>query len=107
MSNLTDMQKRYIWLAGSYPQSVIQQGHGVRGLPLYFAFDEDRTLFLFGYSNPLYWLENRGLFKKLQDEKSYALTEEGERVFASMVLSDWGARHSETFKEAKLKVSHG
>ena len=67
MSNLTEVQKAYVWLAGSFPNRVVRQGRGVRGRPVYYAFEGEEVLFLFGYSNPLYWLENRGLFKKLQD----------------------------------------
>lgn len=99
------MQKRYIWLAGSYPGTVVQQGRGNRGLPLYYAFSEDeRTLFLFGYSNPLYWLENRGLFKKLQDGMSYDLTEEGMNVFLRLTLSGYGFDQKTKVKEVKLKA---
>jgi len=105
MSNLTDMQKRYIWLAGSYTHAVVQQGHGVRGVPLYYAFSDDlRTLVLFGYSNPLYWLENRGLFKKLQDGRSYDLTEAGQKEYARLVAAGFGQRQGDSMKEAKLKA---
>ena len=97
------MQKRYIWLAGSYPLLVVKQGRGYRGLPLLYGISEDE-LYLFGYSNPLYWLENRGLFKKLQDGESYALTEAGDREFGRLLLSGFGGRQADTMKLSKLKA---
>lgn len=86
---LTDMQKRYIWLMGSYPQHVVEQGRGYRTKALMYGFRDD-TLFIFGYSMPLYFLEGRGLTRKLQDGRHHVLTDAGEAAFGELLTSGYG-----------------
>lgn len=101
---LTDMQKRYIWLMGSYPQHVAEQGRGYRTKTLYYGFREDR-LFIFGYSMPLYFLEGRGLTRELQDGRSHVLTEAGERAFQELLVSGFGLKAN--VQETKLAPRNG
>lgn len=100
--SLTNMQKRYIWLAGIFPHHVIVQGRGKRGDKVLYYAIEDEFLYLFGYSNPLHWLCNRGLFRRLQDGRAHALTEAGEKEFSKMVLRGYGEKVASLVKEAKL-----
>lgn len=86
---LTDMQKKYLWLMGSYPDLIMVQGRGKRTPKLLYAIRDDE-LIIFGYSQPPYWLENRGLIRKLQMPNAYDLTEDGEIRFKSMLAKGEG-----------------
>lgn len=86
VSSLTEVQKVYLWLAGSYPERVLVQGRGYRGRPIKYGLSGEDELVLFGYSDPAMWLSHRGLLRRLQAHNTYTLTEEGERAFAAMVL---------------------
>lgn len=83
MPKLTDMQRAYIWLAGSY--GTITQGRGKRTKRLLYG-ESDGELFVFGYSTPAYFLEGRGLMKKMQAPSMYCLTDEGDRIFNTLQL---------------------
>lgn len=83
MLKLTDMQRAYIWLAGSY--GTITQGRGKRSRRLMYG-ESDGELFVFGYSTPAYFLEGRGLMKKMQAPNMYCLTDEGDEVFRALQL---------------------
>jgi len=102
MASLTKTQKRYIWLAGSFPKLVVVQGRGCRSARLKYAVDEDgQRLVIFGYSNPLMWLEGRGLFRKLQSG-AFTLTDLGEAAFRKMLIRGDGAELNEQISEARL-----
>lgn len=88
---LTDMQKRYVWLAGSYPALLLVQGRGYRTPQTMYRIDEEAgELTIFGYSNPCYFLEGRGIVRKGQAPHSYNLTEDGERLFQQLLVSGAG-----------------
>src|SRR6478736_9717116 len=82
--SLSPMQKKYIWLAGSFPARVVEQGRGKRTRKLLYALDGDDTLVIFGYSSPLKWLVLRDLFRELQEPGKYVLTGAGEQVFEQL-----------------------
>lgn len=92
IGNLTDMQKRYIWLAGSFPQRNVAQGRGRRSKELLYALHGEDELVIFGYSNPPEWLAHRGLFRALQARNHYTLTDEGEKVFRELLVGQFGLR---------------
>lgn len=104
-AHLTPMQKRYIWLAGSNPDMILGQGRGVRsGGRLRYAFDDDAgEIVVFGYSNPPWFLVQRGLFRPLQAPHTYTLTEEGEKIFRKLVLDGEGMTINSEIREVKLK----
>lgn len=90
--SLTQRQKQYIWLMGSHPEKLAVQGRGYRGAELLYGFDEDE-LIIFGYSNPLMWLRNRGLVRQLANNfRAHVLTDEGERVFQKLLLDGFGLK---------------
>jgi len=82
--SLTDMQKRYIWLMGSFPGKVMVQGRGYRTAKTMWR-DDGEELVIFGYSNPPEWLERRGLIRSLQAPRTYTLTDAGEAEFKRML----------------------
>ncbi len=49
---LTDMQKRYLWLMGSFPDRIMVQGRGYRSEKTKYALNFEGELVIFGYSNP-------------------------------------------------------
>lgn len=102
IEHLTDMQKRYIWLAGSFPDLLVEQGQGRRRPPLWYALTEDAVV-IFGYSDPLYFLEHRGFFRRAQDRRFYILTEKGEDVFRKMLVVGDGAWPNKEVREVRLK----
>lgn len=83
--NLSDRQRQYIWLMGSYPDKIAEQGRGYRTRELKYGLDGD-TLVIFGYSTPFLWLQKRGTVRKLQNANAYVLTEVGKTVFRKMQL---------------------
>lgn len=93
--NLTDMQKRYLWLAGSYPDRVFVQGRGRRSRKLLYALNIPDEIVVFGYSNPMIWLVRRGLFRALQAFNTYTLTVEGEAEFGRLLTMQSGLRLNE------------
>lgn len=97
---MSPMQKRYIWLMGSYAHCQMFQGQGKRSRKLKYAVDGDE-LIIFGYSMPPYFMLGRWL-KKGQAPNSYSLTDEGERAF-NMLLSKGGIS-SDEFDLVKLKA---
>lgn len=102
--NLTPRQKQYIWIMGSFRSMVAVQGRGKRTPKLMYAVaDEEQTVYIFGYSDPLYSLKHRGLVRCLQDNKSYVLTEEGEAVFNRLVYTQAGLTLNREIKEVQLK----
>lgn len=100
--NLTDMQKRYLWLAGSYPNRVLVQGRGRRSPRLLYALNIPEEVVVFGYSNPMMWLVQRGLFRALQAHNTYTLTEEGEAEFRRLLASGAGLRLNAQIKETRV-----
>lgn len=89
---LTDRQKQYIWLMGSFPKYVAEQGRGYRTEKLMYGLDDDNErLYIFGYSTPFLWLTNRGLVRRLQnDTRGYVLTDEGEAQFTRLLAAGAG-----------------
>lgn len=103
---LTDRQQQYIWLMGSYPSFTVEQGRGYRTKKMMYGFDhENKVLYIFGYSNPLYFLTNRGLTRQLQDMRRYTLTDTGEAEFRKLVLCQAGLRLNKAIIEVELKGS--
>jgi hypothetical protein len=103
---LTKMQRRYIWLAGSFPSLVIVQGRGYRSRKTMYAINEDAgELIVFGYSNPLYFLEARGIFRKLQSPNAYTLTEKGDSLFGKMLIAGDGATLNDEVIEVRRKAA--
>lgn len=99
--SLSPMQKKYIWLAGSYPTRIAEQGRGRRTPKLRYALTDDgERLVLFGYSNPMEWLVHRGLFRPLQERHTYALTGAGEAVFEQLKVNGVSSEH---FEQVKVK----
>lgn len=103
-ANLSDMQKRYIWLAGSFPDRVLVQGRGKRSPRLLYALNIPEEIVVFGYSNPMLWLVNRGLFRRLQARNMYAMTDEGEAIFRKMHASGAGERINAGIREVQAKT---
>lgn len=99
---LTDRQQQYLWLMGSYGDKIAVQGRGYRTQRLLYGIKEDE-LVIFGYSNPLYWLEGRGLVRKLQNANAYVLTDDGERAFQELVVRGAGMTINRSIKEARVK----
>lgn len=100
---LSDMQKKYIWLAGSFPNHLVEQGRGKRTPKLLYAIDDngpDNILVIFGYSSPLKWLAHRGLFRSLQDPRYYTLTEAGQAAFERLLIPGLS---STLFHETRVK----
>lgn len=89
---LTDRQKQYLWLMGSFPRHVTEQGRGYRTEKLMYGVDDDaERLYIFGYSDPLFFMARRGLVRRLQnDTRGYVLTDEGEAEFNKLHLSGAG-----------------
>lgn len=100
--NLTDMQKRYLWLAGSFPDRVLVQGRGKRSPKLLYAINIPDEIVVFGYSNPMMWLVQRGLFRKLQANNTYTLTDEGEAEFRRLLASGAGLRLNPMLRETRV-----
>lgn len=102
--NLSEMQKRYIWLMGSFPKLQMFQGQGIRLWRktqgrLCYAVTEDE-LFIFGYSNPPYFMVGKWLDKG-QAPNSYNLNKAGQDAFNAMLAS--GGLSSDCFKLMRLK----
>lgn len=87
---LTDRQKQYIWLAGSHPDRVLVQGAGRKSLRLLYSLDREGEIVVFGYSNPAYFLSQRGLFLRLHGRHRYRLAAPGEREFRKMLANGDG-----------------
>ena len=102
--NLTDMQKRYVWLAGSFPDRTLVQGRGKRSPKLLYALNVPEEIVVFGYSNPMLWLVQRGLFRGLQARNNYTLTEAGEKVFRDLLASGAGLRLNAQIRETQVVV---
>lgn len=92
VSGLTPRQKQYIWLIGSHPRMIAIQGRGYRSKELLYGTDDvSEELFIFGYSDPFLWLDNRGLTRRPANHpRGRVLTEEGERVFQKLKLGGFG-----------------
>tara|TARA_R110002167_G_scaffold12963_6_gene54897 strand:+ start:6862 stop:7200 length:339 start_codon:yes stop_codon:yes gene_type:complete len=100
---LTDMQKRYIWLAGSRPELLLVQGRGYRTRQTQYAIDLDAgELIVFGYSNPCYFMEGR-FFRRGQAPRSYILTDDGESAFNHLLRTGQGLRLNQQVRECQLK----
>lgn len=105
LSKLTDMQKRYIWLAGSYPELLLIQGRGYRTKKTLYAINRDAgELVVFGYSNPCYFMEGR-YFRKGQAPGSYILTDLGEDTFKRLLASGAGLDINRQIAEGRLKAA--
>ena len=100
-TNLSDMQRRYIWLAGSFHDRVLVQGRGRRSPKLLYAIHRPEELVVFGYSSPMLWLTRRGIFRPLQARNTYTLTEFGESIFARMVASGAGLKLNQQIRETE------
>lgn len=103
IGELTDMQKAYIWLAGSYPKRVVVQGNGKRSPKLLYALHGEDEIVLFGYSNPAEFLVHRDLFMRLQARHTYDLTDMGRRVFERLLAAGAGLKINARVKETKVK----
>lgn len=102
--SLTPRQKQYIWLMGSFPFHVAIQGRGVRSQKLIYALKEDE-LYIFGYSTPFLWLENRGLVRKLANHsRVYVLTENGEKEFRKLLVKGAGLDINRHIREGQLRI---
>lgn len=98
MKRLTAMQRRYVWLAGSFPSLILVQGQGKRTRrTLYRVREDEGELVVFGYSYPPYLMGS--LLRKLQAPHSYVLTEEGERLFREMLASGAGLEINRQIRE--------
>lgn len=96
------MQKRYIWLAGSYPDLLLIQGRGRRSQKTLYALDRPSgELVLFGYSDPCYFMLDR-YFRRGQAPNSYILTEQGEEVFNRLLRTGEGLEINEQIFETRL-----
>jgi hypothetical protein len=102
VSELSEMQKRYIWLMGSYADRIMVQGRGKRSRRLLYAFHGDDELVLFGYSNPPMWLVTRGLIRALQAPRTYTLTDLGEAAFNKLLISGAGMKINREIKEVEV-----
>lgn len=100
---LTDMQARYVWLAGAYPDRVLVQGRGKRSPRLLYALNRPDEIVVFGYSNPMISLVNRGFFRALQARNTYALSEKGEAEFQRMLTAGAGLRLNAQIRETRAK----
>lgn len=95
------MQKRYLWLAGSYPARILVQGQGKRSRKLRYELYGDDELVVFGYSNPPEWLVRRDLLRPLQARHSYALTGAGEMILEQLHAK--GGISSDEFEEVRVR----
>lgn len=86
---LTERQKQYIWLMGSFPDKIAVQGRGYRTSRLMYGLTAEE-LVIFGYSTPLLWLTNRGLTRQLQNADAYVLTDDGTLAFQQILISGAG-----------------
>lgn len=102
MPKITDRQKQYIWLLGSFPQKIGIQGRGYRTERLMFGLTEDEIVF-FGYSFPLEFLSRRGLVRKLQNAQAYVLTTEGEIVFQQLLVRGEGMTLNRKIRQVAVK----
>jgi hypothetical protein len=68
----------------------------------YILFKDDE-LVIFGYSHPFYWMEARGLVRKLQNANAYVLTDDGERAYQQMLVRGAGMTINRNIKEACVK----
>jgi hypothetical protein len=107
---LSPTQRRYVWLAGSFPARVVQQGRGVRrargakGQPVtLYALNIPDTLVIFGYCHPLYFMESLGLFRRLQDARQYTLTDVGEAEFRRLLAKGAGLELNRGIREVEAK----
>lgn len=103
---LTDRQKQYIWLMGSFPKKIAVQGRGYRTDRLMYGIQDDE-LVIFGYSSPLFWLENRGLVRRLGNANAYVLTETGERAFKDLHVRGAGLSINRSIRKVTVKVEEG
>lgn len=98
---LSDRQKQYIWLLGSFPDKIAVQGRGYRTSKLMWGIKDDE-LVIFGYSDPFLWLKNRGLVRKLDNANAYVLTEAGERAFTDMHVRGAGLAINRQIREVPV-----
>lgn len=104
---LTAMQKRYIWLAGSFPELVVRQGRGYRSPQTLYAIDRDtEELVIFGSSNPLNFMEGR-LFQRTQAPGTYTLTDAGEDAFRRLVATGQGLELNRQIRKVTLRPRAG
>lgn len=99
---LTERQQQYIWLMGSFADKIAVQGRGYRTKRLLYGVKDDE-LVIFGYSSPFYFLEGRGLVRKLQNANAYILTDEGDRAFRNLLVRGAGMMINRNIKEAPVK----
>lgn len=84
---LTTMQKRYVWLAGSY--ALLHQGRGRRTAQFMYGVINGDEAVAFGYSYPPIFLCGRGVMKAGQARNTFHLTDAGERLFLELQLSGY------------------
>lgn len=99
---LTDRQQQYLWLVGSYADKIAVQGRGYRTQRLMYGIRDDE-LVIFGYSSPFYFLEGRGLVRKLDNANAYVLTDDGERAYREMLVRGAGMKINRSIKEVQVK----
>ena len=99
---LTLRQQQYLWLAGSFPDKIVVQGKGYRAEKLMYGIREDE-LIIFGYSDPLYWLSNRGLVRKLANARAYVLTEAGEDAFRRLLVGGAGLKLNAGVRQVEVR----
>lgn len=98
---LTLRQQQYLWLAGSYPDKIMVQGKGYRSEKLMYGIREDE-LIIFGYSDPLHWLCNRGLVRKMGNARAYVLTDAGEDAFRRLLIAGAGLKLNAGIREVQV-----
>lgn len=99
---LSDRQKQYIWLLGSFPEKIAIQGRGYRTQRLMYGLSGDH-LVIFGYSTPFLWLNNRGLVRKLDNADAYVLTEAGEKAFLDLKIGGAGLTLNRCIREVEVR----
>lgn len=103
---LTLRQRQYLWLAGSHPDKIVVQGKGYRTKELMYGIEDDK-LIIFGYSDPLFWLSNRGLVRKLGNARAYVLTDAGENAYRMLLVRGAGLELNRAIRQVEVAPRPG
>jgi hypothetical protein len=102
-TSLTDMQRRYIWLAGSHPGRKIIQGRGERfAITTLYGLHGNDEIVIWGFSDPARHLVGRGLFRKLDAPNTYAMTEVGRGLYLRMMADGEGVELNRQVRQVKV-----
>ena len=71
---------------------------------MYAINDDSEELVLFGYQNPLHFLEERGFFRR-QQSGAFTLTDLGDAAFKEMLVRGAGADLNEQVIQVRLRRS--